>query len=228
MGSSKHVSLPLPLCSAPAGPAEPATLLFRRLLTQVAAASTPLQCSSCWAFASAAALESLNAIQRGQLVNVAEQDIIDCAPVTPGFPPRTECGPGMSTEAMQLSQTTGVTTDNIYGNYTARKGTCNAQAVQSAPPTDVFRIVTSPGYQDVTPRSATELLRVSRSRGPCEVAPWGAAGYALQRAQHMLSACSAHAQRMLSTCSAQPAVFCSSAVEHSISRTRRIADYLHC
>ncbi len=109
----------------------------------------------------AAALESLNAIQRGQLLNVSVQDIIDCSPVTPGYPPRTSCGPGMSTEAMKLTSTSGVTTPPVYGDYTASYGTCKADVVSTAPSGQVLRIPTAPGYVDVTPRSAVAFMRVS-------------------------------------------------------------------
>ncbi|GAB4816653.1 hypothetical protein N2152v2_003699 [Parachlorella kessleri] len=116
-------------------------------------------CSSCWAFASAAALESLTAIQRGQLLNVSVQNIIDCSPVSPGYPPRTSCGPGMSTEAMQLTSTSGVTTPSVYGDYSQSYGTCNAGVVASAPSGEVVRIPTSPGYIDIPRRSPVEFMK---------------------------------------------------------------------
>ncbi|GAB4816650.1 hypothetical protein N2152v2_003696 [Parachlorella kessleri] len=131
-------------------------------------------CSSCWAFAAAAALESLNAIQRGQLLNVSVQDIIDCSPVTPGYPPRTSCGPGMSTEAMKLTSTSGVTTPPVYGDYTASYGTCKADVVSTAPSGQVLRIPTAPGYVDLTPRSAVAFMRAVAQR-PITVLLWAPA-----------------------------------------------------
>ncbi|GAB4816654.1 hypothetical protein N2152v2_003700 [Parachlorella kessleri] len=131
-------------------------------------------CSSCWAFAAAAALESLNAIQRGPLLNVSVQDIIDCSPVTPGYPPRAACGPGMSTEAMELTSTSGVTTPSVYGDYTASYGSCNVGAVTGAPPGQLLRNTPSPGYVDVTPRSAVEMMRAVSQR-PITILMWAPA-----------------------------------------------------
>ena len=114
----------------------------------------------------------MNAIERGQLFNVSVQNIIDCAPVTPGYPPRDACGPGMSTEAMKLASTAGVTTPSVYGAYTASTGTCKAEVVSAAPTGQLVRIPASPGYTDVTPQSAVEFMKVSRGAslclGPCK------------------------------------------------------------
>ena len=103
----------------------------------------------------------MNAIQRGPLLNVSVQDIIDCSPVTPGYPPRAACGPGMSTEAMELTSTVGVTTPEVYGGYREGYGTCNVGVVTGAPPEQLLRNTPSPGYVNVAPKSAVELMRVS-------------------------------------------------------------------
>jgi cathepsin L len=120
----------------------------------------PLQCGSCWAFAAAAAFESKLAIEKGISWDQSVQQLIDCVSDPQGSTPRSGCGPGFSTDAMSyLAAQGGVSTPN-YKSYRAQKDSCNSQLLSGLPPSSKYRLASSPGYKDIQPNSATELMKV--------------------------------------------------------------------
>jgi KDEL-tailed cysteine endopeptidase len=59
-------------------------------------------CQACWAFAAIAAVESLNAIKTGQLYDLSEQAVVDCAD-----PPNEGCEGGLAAEALRFMSMQG-------------------------------------------------------------------------------------------------------------------------
>eukprot|EP00897_Mesotaenium_endlicherianum_P003005 jgi/Mesen1/2732/ME000168S01796 len=83
-------------------------------------------CSACWAFATAAAIESAKAIATGVLVSLSEQQIMDCqgtAKCTGGFP-----ASAFEYVANRTRTSGGLTSESKYP-YKGQAGTCNAALV---------------------------------------------------------------------------------------------------
>jgi hypothetical protein len=116
--------------------------------------SHALQCTACWAFAAIASLESKYAISKGQLLDLSEQQALDCSG------PKSGCSGGFSTDVFRYAQRKGITTDAVYGAYRGTKQACNEAALVRAPASQKVRILTAPGYKDIPPNSATELMKV--------------------------------------------------------------------
>lgn len=77
------------------------------------------QCGSCWAFSATAAIEGAHAIKTGELLDLAEQQLVDCAAACHG------CNGGWQYEAFRYLGYTKQETTSDYP-YTAKTGTtCN-------------------------------------------------------------------------------------------------------
>jgi len=86
------------------------------------------QCGSCWAFSTVGALESAYQIATGQLVNVAEQQLVDCDTSNDG------CSGGWPYLAYdQYVSRHGMCSTASY-SYTARDGNCKASSCTVAIP----------------------------------------------------------------------------------------------
>ncbi|TVU46505.1 hypothetical protein EJB05_06046 [Eragrostis curvula] len=86
-------------------------------------AVTPIKtqgtCSSCWAFVTAATIESLNKIRNGRLVSLSEQELVDCDPYDGG------CNRGHFTNGYRwVIENGGLTTSADYP-YQGRRGPCS-------------------------------------------------------------------------------------------------------
>ncbi|PIC31596.1 hypothetical protein B9Z55_012243 [Caenorhabditis nigoni] len=68
-------------------------------------------CGSCWAFATAAAIESAVSISGGGLTSLSSQQLLDCTPVS------DKCGGGEPVEALSYAQFHGVTNAISYPYY---------------------------------------------------------------------------------------------------------------
>ncbi|EER94674.1 ervatamin-C [Sorghum bicolor] len=76
-------------------------------------------CSSCWAFVTAATIESITQIRTGKLVSLSEQELIDCDPYDGG------CNLGYFVNGYKwVIQNGGLTTEANYP-YQARRYQCN-------------------------------------------------------------------------------------------------------
>jgi cathepsin L len=80
------------------------------------------QCGSCWAFSAIGALESADAIKGGNLKDLSEQQLVDCA----GAQGNQGCNGGLMNQAFDyLIQFGGSEGQKDYP-YTARDGSCKA------------------------------------------------------------------------------------------------------
>jgi cathepsin F len=83
-------------------------------------------CGSCWAFSTVGNLEGLHAIKTGELVQYAEQQLVDCDMVDEG------CNGGLMENAFEyIKEAGGIELQADYV-YHARKGKCKFDAKKSA------------------------------------------------------------------------------------------------
>lgn len=79
------------------------------------------RCGACWAIAAAGALEGASAIQTKKLVELSEQQILDCASMNPFR--SGKCDGGYISEALRYGQTTLIATRDNYP-YLGFNNTC--------------------------------------------------------------------------------------------------------
>ena len=112
-------------------------------------------CGSCWAFAAVAAIESRHAIKTGQLINLSEQQVLDCASDVYG------CHGGKVSAALDyINRTKGIAHATHYP-YSGSKGACEAQVLLSAK-----AAVTIRGFQAIPRNDEISLAKIVRKTGP--------------------------------------------------------------
>lgn len=79
------------------------------------------QCGSCYAFSSVGSIESQNFIQNGKLVELSEQEIVDCASDYGGF----HCDGGIPSSGIEYVKYKGISLSADYP-YEGKKGDCRA------------------------------------------------------------------------------------------------------
>jgi hypothetical protein len=112
-------------------------------------------CGSCWAFASAACMESMWYIKTGTMTNLSEQQWVDCDTGNYG------CNGGWMNTAFNYARTNAIASETDYP-YNARDNTCNAA--------NVTGIVNTTGYVDVTRYNPAALEAAVRDVGPVTIA----------------------------------------------------------
>uniref|UniRef100_A0A0E0R7J6 Peptidase C1A papain C-terminal domain-containing protein n=1 Tax=Oryza rufipogon TaxID=4529 RepID=A0A0E0R7J6_ORYRU len=134
----------------------PASVDWRAQGAVVPPKSQTSTCSSCWAFVTAATIESLNMIKTRKLVSLSEQQLVDCDSYDGG------CNLGSYGRAYKwVVENGGLTTEADYP-YTARRGPCNrAKSAHHA-----AKIT---GFGKVTPRNEA-ALQAAVARQPVAVA----------------------------------------------------------
>ena len=79
---------------------------------------------SCWAFSTVVAVEGINKIKTGELVNLSEQELVDCDKENQG------CDGGLMEQAFEfIKQSDGLTTENSYP-YKAKDESCDSSKVK--------------------------------------------------------------------------------------------------
>ncbi|KAF7846704.1 hypothetical protein BT93_L3897 [Corymbia citriodora subsp. variegata] len=78
-------------------------------------------CGSCWAFSTIATVETLLAIKGGRMVDLSEQQLIDCNTDNGG------CKSGSEIEAFRYMERAGIASEEKYP-YKGVKGECNGRA----------------------------------------------------------------------------------------------------
>ncbi|KAL3739950.1 hypothetical protein ACJRO7_021261 [Eucalyptus globulus] len=112
-------------------------------------------CGSCWAFVATAAVESMLAMKTGKLVDLSEQQLIDCSKKNHG------CGWGWMYLAYEyIAQNHGMTYESDYP-YIGVQGNCNERAASIA----VARLK---GYENIP--VSEDLLLQAVARQPVSVA----------------------------------------------------------
>jgi len=128
------------------------------------------RCGSCWSFASAETIESAYAIATGQLVELSEQNILDCTPNPRKCGGTGGCGGATAELAFETVKRQGIATEWSYP-YISYWGS-NYQC-QKQPPT----YATIHGYATLPANQQDPLLNAVAKYGPIAVsvdaAKWG-------------------------------------------------------
>tara|TARA_B100001094_G_scaffold105952_1_gene102062 strand:+ start:2104 stop:2985 length:882 start_codon:yes stop_codon:yes gene_type:complete len=103
------------------------------------------KCGSCWAFSATGAIESVNAIDTGELKNVSEQQLMDCSQDYGN----NGCQGGLMDNAFKYVISNGICSEDEYP-YTGERGMCQP----------CNTTITIDDYKDVIPNSEYILKRV--------------------------------------------------------------------
>nr|P10056.2 RecName: Full=Caricain; AltName: Full=Papaya peptidase A; AltName: Full=Papaya proteinase III; Short=PPIII; AltName: Full=Papaya proteinase omega; Flags: Precursor [Carica papaya]CAA46862.1 proteinase omega [Carica papaya] len=101
-------------------------------------------CGSCWAFSAVATVEGINKIRTGKLVELSEQELVDCERRSHG------CKGGYPPYALEYVAKNGIHLRSKYP-YKAKQGTCRAKQVGGP-------IVKTSGVGRVQPNNEGNLL----------------------------------------------------------------------
>jgi len=113
-------------------------------------------CGSCWAFSAIGALEAAYAIKTGKLIDMSEQQLVDCSRSFGN----QGCNGGLMTSAFKYLKVNLIETTADYP-YTARDGTCQYSAAKG-----LFKI---PGFTQV-PANNQDQLAAAVNQQPIAVA----------------------------------------------------------
>lgn len=111
-------------------------------------------CGSCWSFSATGSIEGINVITNGKLLNISEQQLIDCSTDYGN----NGCEGGSMDLAFKYVIKNGLCSEKEYP-YTAQEGSCE----------ECDTVVNITGYQDITSNDEKALKRVV-SQQPVSVA----------------------------------------------------------
>ena len=98
-----------------------------RLKNAVTPVKNQGQCGSCWAFSAVGAIEGIMSISTGKLINLSEQQVIDCCTTD------ESCNGGLMTNAFDyVTENEGLCCDNEYP-YIAKSQECMANDCDTIP-----------------------------------------------------------------------------------------------
>lgn len=104
------------------------------------------QCGSCWAFSAAGAMEGAWALDSGTLVDISEQQLVDCAGLKYG---NLGCNGGMMDGAFQYAMNgNGMCTETQYPYTADDSESCSANTCITA---SSRRLAGEPGFADAEP-----------------------------------------------------------------------------
>jgi len=121
----------------------------------VTAVKNQQRCGSCWAFSTTGALEGAWQIETGKLVQVSEQQFVDCDKSSNG------CGGGLMSSAFQWAESQDLCTEQEY-SYEAVDGSCRANGCTGIAAGGIT------GYKSVS--SSKSALESAITKGPVSVA----------------------------------------------------------
>ena len=111
----------------------------------VSAVKNQGHCGSCWSFSATGAIESIHAISTGNLLNISEQQLVDCS----GTYGNQGCNGGSMDNAFKYAIDNGLCSEKEYP-YTAEQGQCEECDI----------VVNISDYKDVVPNNEEILRRV--------------------------------------------------------------------
>ena len=111
-------------------------------------------CGSCWSFSATGSIEGINAINNGKLLNISEQQLIDCSTDYGNH----GCEGGSMDLAFKYAIQNGLCSEEEYP-YTGEEGQCQ----------DCKNVVNITSFQDITSNNEKALKRVV-SQQPVSVA----------------------------------------------------------
>jgi len=114
------------------------------------------QCGSCWAFSTTGSTEGVNFINKGKLVSLSEQQLVDCS----GAQGNQGCNGGLMDDAFQYIITNGGICGESAYPYTGADGTCA---------TTCTKLVQIKGFTDVT-KMSDSAMAAAVTKNPVSIA----------------------------------------------------------